>query len=61
MKKTPRWITSAAREAATLDVQMPWERGARRAETIEARKDAVARARARVEALQSRSAVRLTA
>ncbi len=34
-----RWITTVTREAAKVEVKMPWTRGATRVETI-ARRDA---------------------
>lgn len=61
MKTSPRWIAAVTKEAAALSVSMPWERGARRKETIAARKEAVARARARIAALQGRPEARMTA
>ena len=38
MPQTRRWMESAIATAAALDVRLPWERGARRAEWI-ARRD----------------------
>ncbi len=34
MAQQKRWIASVTREAAKLDVKMPWTRGARRAAFI---------------------------
>lgn len=34
MQTNRRWITSAIAAAGTVDVQLPWERGARRAAWI---------------------------
>lgn len=42
MNTKKRWITSVAREAAALEVKMPWERGARRAAFIARRTARVA-------------------
>lgn len=34
MQSNKRWVTSVTKEAAKLDVRMPWTRGARRAAFI---------------------------
>ena len=39
MRKQPRWMKSAIETAKTETTALPWQRGARRAETI-ARRDA---------------------
>ena len=45
MKKQPRWIKSTIKAADECKVQMPWERGARRAEFIARRQDEAERSR----------------